>query len=83
MTSYLTEKPEETVNIRMVLTTVQEVSFNLDELVREYGPKARTKAFLEDLAIGNRKDGVIIKSEFDVEFIKPPVKKVRKGIGSY
>lgn len=69
--------------IRLTLTTFQEIEVDVTELVREYGSKARSKSFLEDYAIGNRTEGVIINREFEVEIEKEVTKKVRKGIGSY
>ena len=58
-------------------TLYQNVEIDVNELVRIYGPKARTKKFLIDYAVGNRgckkieaawsSDSMIIDTEFSTE----------------
>lgn len=68
----------------ITITKVQQIEIDVDQLVEECGPRAKTQRFLKDYAAGNHSDGgVIIEMTFDgfEKEVKPP--KVRRGIGSY
>ena len=60
------------------------VEVDIEEMVREVGPKARTKTWLIEHAKGQIVADVYHTEAESIEYeYAEPVKKIRKGIGSY
>ena len=72
-----------TTTARVVVVHYASVEIDVDELVAEVGPKARSKAYLKDYALGQIPEHIFHSEveSIDIETIKEP--KPRKGIGSY
>ena len=65
-----------TTKAYVTLTLVEQVEIDVDSLVEEFGPKARTQKFLKEWAVGNRdSSGMVIDSTFDT-MVEPPKRKV-------
>jgi len=54
--------------IQITATVVYNINLDVDDLVAQYGPKAKGKKWLADYAVGNRKDGLMVDHATTVEF---------------